>query len=332
MENQLLVVANQAGIAQEKSAALLKDFAGYFEQAKQIANTAKDILVNDESQVELMKQARKERLALREIRVNVENTRKDLKEESLREGKAIDGIANVIKALIVPVEEHLEKQEKFAELAEQSRKDRAYAERVEKLSKFVTDVTLYALREMSDESFVSLLSDAQKAHEAKAAAEKKAEDERLAEIAKKEAEQEAIRVENEKLKRERDEREKTLAIEKAKQDEALEKERKAQQAKIDEQRRIAEAAELKLKQERELKERQELEEKRRAEDQKRLEEEEERKKLLAPDKEKLNELASAIESIKLPAVSSKEAMAVIRASEDMIGKMTTYIREKAKTL
>jgi hypothetical protein len=39
-----------------------------------------------------------------------------LKEQALREGKAVDGIANVLKALIVPLEEHLDKQERFVEI------------------------------------------------------------------------------------------------------------------------------------------------------------------------------------------------------------------------
>jgi len=39
-----------------------------------------------------------------------------------------------------------------------------------------------------------------------------------------------------------------------------------------------------------------------------------------------------VEAYALPAVASKEANAVIRATEVMIGKMTSYIREKAKVL
>lgn len=58
----------------------------------------------------------------------------------------------------------------------------------------------------------------------------------------------------------------------------------------------------------------------------------ERAKLLAPDKEKLLSLAADLEAYALPAVASKEANAVIRATEVMIGKMTSYIREKAKAL
>lgn len=64
----------------------------------------------------------------------------------------------------------------------------------------------------------------------------------------------------------------------------------------------------------------------------RAKEEAQKAKLLAPDKEKLIDLAASFEMLPLPAVQSKEAMAVIRATQEMIKKMSGYIREKAQTL
>ena len=51
----------------------------------------------------------------------LKKVRKELKEESLRKGKAIDGVANIIKFLIEPVEKYLEDQEKFIEKLEQQK-------------------------------------------------------------------------------------------------------------------------------------------------------------------------------------------------------------------
>ena len=107
----------------------MKQFQGCFEFAAIWETKAKTIVVNDASQTADMKIARIGRLELREKRIEVEKVRKAMKEQSLREGKAIDGIANVLKGLIIPIEEYLDKQEHFVELKE---KERLEAERVER--------------------------------------------------------------------------------------------------------------------------------------------------------------------------------------------------------
>ena len=111
----LQVIVKESGLEGSKSKELLDNFSGYFDMAAEWEQKAKGITVTDATQVAEMKMAREGRLFLREKRIAVENTRKKMKEQSLREGKAIDGIANVLKALIVPIEEHLDEQEHFAE-------------------------------------------------------------------------------------------------------------------------------------------------------------------------------------------------------------------------
>src|SRR5450755_2638315 len=113
--SELSVIAEDSGLEPTKVEGLLANFGTAYANAKVLANGATDLIVTDEAQADIMQDARRRRLAIKAVRVEVENTRKSLKEQSLREGKAIDGMANIIKALIIPVEEHLEKQEKFAE-------------------------------------------------------------------------------------------------------------------------------------------------------------------------------------------------------------------------
>lgn len=115
-QNELAIIVKKSGLDQTKAQYILERFQGYFQIAAEWERRAKEIIVTDEFQVVDMKIAREGRLFLKEKRVAIETARKELKEQSLREGKAIDGIANVLKALIVPLEEHLEKQEKFVEL------------------------------------------------------------------------------------------------------------------------------------------------------------------------------------------------------------------------
>src|ERR1039457_5062030 len=112
MANEIEKVIEGSRLEKTKSQYIFEQFAGFFHAAKEWEIKAREIVITDESETSKMKQAREARLALKDIRVNAEKVRVSLKEQSLREGKAIDGVANVIKALIVPIEEYLEKQEK----------------------------------------------------------------------------------------------------------------------------------------------------------------------------------------------------------------------------
>lgn len=113
----------ESGLEKTKADIILTKFQDYFKLADDWEKKAKQIVVKNETQEVEMKMARTGRLFLREKRTAIEDTRKELKEQSLREGKAINGIANVLKALIVPIEEYLEKQEKFIEIQEEKRNE-----------------------------------------------------------------------------------------------------------------------------------------------------------------------------------------------------------------
>ena len=115
MANELIELVEQSDLEPNNADILKKKFNDFFDIAGEWEARAKQIVVTDESQIAVMKMAREGRLFLRAKRIEVENTRKQLKEQALREGKAIDGIANVLKALIVPIEDHLEAQEHFVE-------------------------------------------------------------------------------------------------------------------------------------------------------------------------------------------------------------------------
>lgn len=329
-DNQLSLIVNQAGLAENKSKQLLQSFGDLFNDARQTVKFAKDIVVTDVSQVEEMRKARETRLELKSTRVKVENTRKELKEQGLREGKAIDGIANVIKALIVPVEEYLENQEKFAERIEAERKNKIEAERVSQLLKYVEEAESYSLHpdKMSQDTFDKLLENSKLAFEARKKAEADAEAERLAKIEAEKAEQERIKQENAKLKAEAEAREKELAIEREKirkenekREAQLAKERAEQQAKLDAERKAREQAEAKIEAERKLQE-----EKLKAEAEK------ERQSLLAPDKEKLMVLANTLVLIEIPAVKSNEAQQVVNELQLQLEKLANEIRNKASKL
>lgn len=119
-DNKLQVLIAESGLEETKAKTMLDQFANSFEFAAKWEARAKEIVVTSALQTDEMAMARTGRLLLRDKRIAIEKTRKQLKEQALREGKAIDGIANVLKELIVPIEEHLIRQEKFVEFKEQA--------------------------------------------------------------------------------------------------------------------------------------------------------------------------------------------------------------------
>lgn len=321
MSNELVLVANQAGLAETQTQQLLKSFGSFFELAKEIAKDAKNIIVENETQLEVMGVARKKRLELAHVRYDVENTRKQLKEQSLREGKAIDGIANVIKALIVPVEEHLQLQEDFIKIKEEKRKLEVADQRTNELQKYEVVAQEFDLVNMTDMAYQQLLQNSKEAYQSRQDLIKKAEAEQIAREKARLEEEKRLRVENERLQKEAQlrarEEEERLAIERA---------------KLEEERIKREAVESELKAQKEEQQKKELEELQAIERAKKESEEREKQRLLAPDKSKLLELATTIDNLQLPAVKSREASNVIRATQEMIKKMSGYIRERANTL
>jgi len=132
-ENKLEVMIRDSGLDLQSTKAkmLLEQFSDYFDIAADWEKKAATIIVNNANQTAEMKMAREGRLFLRQKRIAIEKKRKELKEQALREGRAIDGMANILKALIVPIEEYLDKQEHYVEIkqAEEVEKKRLEAER-----------------------------------------------------------------------------------------------------------------------------------------------------------------------------------------------------------
>lgn len=318
-ENTALVEIIQKSELKPDMAKFLQDnFNDYFTMATEWKKKAGNIKVTNESQTADMEMARVGRLFLRDKRIDVEKARKKLKEQSLREGKAIDGIANVLKALIIPIEEQLEQQEKFVEFKREKEKELA-----------------------------------------RIAAEEKIEADRIAEEKRVAEEQERTRLENIKLKKEADAREKVLADERAKADEdkrkadeklrktkeAAEKKRKDAEAKAKREKEKAEEEayirerQLKAKADRERKAEEdkrkkaeaELQAKKDAETKAQADKEaEEEARKSASDDVKLEQLAEDITKIStpFPAVKSKRAKDVLDEVEILLQDAVKILTEK----
>lgn len=335
MNNKLQVILDEQGIDKSDVAKLVKAFGGPFEEAGIILDTYKEIEVTAEDDAEGMAKAREQRLVLKKARTTIENKRKELKADIIKQGRAIDSVAKLVKEEIEPAEKYLETQEKFAELAAAKRAAELKAERIEKLMQYTDDVSVYSLDNMTVEQFDNLFNSLKSQYEAEqkriADEKKQAEEARIAEE-KRIAEQAK---ENERLRAEAKAREEAEA--------KAEAERKAEQAKKDaeiqaEQDRIRKEAEAKIAKEREAKEALEAEKRQREAEAARVKaeaEEAERQALLAPDKEKLVNFANAIEVIrtsKLPAVKSNEAQKIVNQIDEKLELLKKQIIEASKRI
>jgi hypothetical protein len=241
-KNELVRFVDNSGLDTTKAKYLLEQFQDYFEIASDWERKARAITVTDESQIAEMKMAREGRLFLRAKRIDVENARKKLKEQSLRESKAIDGIANILKAVIVPIEQYLDDQEHYAE---NKRKAEEEARRIEAEK---------LLREKEERERIEREAEQQRIREENERLRKEAEareaeirKEREAAEAKAKREREAAEA---KARAEREAHEKVLAEERRKASAEAERarveaaanakrEREAYEAKLAEQRRLA---------------------------------------------------------------------------------------------
>ena len=362
------IVVKESGVAQDSALTLHGSFQPLFAKARDILAQSKQIIVTDVSQTLQIKLSREARLALRSVRVESDKTRKALKEDSVKRGRAIDGFHNILLHMVESEEKRLDDQEKIVERLEAERKAKLKADREESLRPFGVDTTFYQLAEMPDAAFAQLLESSRLSFEAKQAAARKAEEERIAREKAEREEQERIRAENERLKREafeaakREEEErnkraqaeakakaereaaekaereriaaerlaaqKKLAEEKARADEALRVER-------EKARQEREAAEAKAREEREAREKAEAELRAKQEEERKHAEQKakkERAAAMAPDSEKIASYARTIRSTPRPQVTTKEAAALVAQINEQCEKFAAWLERKAAEL
>lgn len=149
---------------------------------------------------EVIVNARKVRLEMADVRHKTEKNRKMRKEEPLREGKAIDGVANVLKWAILGKERKLKEIEDHYEIERLKKIEKLQLERVQQLCEFVEDAEDRDLGTMDDDVWVAYLGVKKQAYNDKIAAEKKAEEERIAKEAAEKKEFDRVFEENKKIK------------------------------------------------------------------------------------------------------------------------------------
>ena len=327
------------GLEPATAASLREAFEAYFKQADEWRAKALTIQITRPDQFREMKLARETRLALREIRINAEKTRKRLKEDSLRKGKAIDGVFNMLAFAVQPLEEHLLAQEQFVQRLEDERKAKVKADREAQLIPLGVDVTLYKLGEMDEATFAGLLETNRLAYAARQEAARKAEAERIArekaeaeERARREAEaaaeRERLRQEAERLRAEKEAAEAAARAEREKAEaERREIERKAAVQRAEAEAKAAEARAAQERAEAELRAKQEAEARAKAE-----QEAAARAAAAAPDRDKLTAFAEAVRNLPVPVLESELGKQIEATIRDQVGKFAAWADAQSRKL
>ena len=318
MSNEIMVVIEESKVEQSTATTLLDSFTPFFIQAKEWADKAKCLVVTDATQITEMKQARDARLILRQIRIDADKKRKELKEDSLRYGKAVQGVYNVIEFLIAPIEQHLQDQEDFAKIAEKKRQDELRILRTAEIESYQAFLPplgdLGTCKQEDFDRWCQIAKDQEKAQEAQA--QKEAQD------ALEKAEAEAK--ERERISRENDELRKQAQKAEA---ERVEAERVAREEREEAQKVLDAERSERARIEDEIKAKAEAE---RVEAERVAREEKQAKS--APDKVKLLALASMVNSLDLPDVSSPEANEILVNVRGLLLKVSTYIVSKSESI
>ncbi|OQA54720.1 MAG: hypothetical protein BWY42_01641 [Candidatus Omnitrophica bacterium ADurb.Bin277] len=300
----------------------------------------------------------KAKMEVKSRRIDVEKKRKELKEDALRYGQAIDAEAKRLTALLSPIEDHLETEEKVyldQKAAEKAEKERIAAEkyqaRIDRLCSFgatfngtmfnaygnvISGKAIEAATDESFEEFIGKIAVAKEADDLRRAEEERVRLEEEARIQQIKAEQEAERArlaeEAERLRLEQE------AIEKEKK--RLEDEEKARR------KAIADAEAERLRQEelerakkeaaeKAVKEAREKAEKERAAEALRQEKARlaaERKAARAPDKVKLLKLADDLDAFQVPDVKTDDGKAIALWVVTELTALVAELREKAGAL
>ena len=296
------LITTMSEVTTEQGLSVQDQFAPFEKQANEWSEKAKQIMVTDASQTDLMEKAKEARLSLVKVRTGVTKLHKELKEEYLRKGQALDTIKRKLVGLIEPIEEHLQQQEEFVEIQEQLRKDALKTERRKIMADLIgqQQADLMQLGEMDQQVFDNMVAGykSQKEQQIKDEAEK--------------------------------------ARLKAVEDLRIQEEQKAKDIEMERLRKQNAANELKLKEEREERIRLEKENDKKFKQEEEIRKEREkneRKMKRAPDRVKLLSLAEQVQLLPLPeGLKDEEAKAILANAQTLLGKVVKFITERAASL
>lgn len=239
-------IIEKSGLDENKQLDLRTKFSEFKSVAEEWTKKSKEIVVTDESQTDLMLQAKEGRKFLASKRIEIEKLRKKLKDSSLQEGRTIDEVAKKLTALIEPTEVYLKEQETYAERMEAERIRKRTEERINLISPYLeqgVNVNHFNFNEMDEMTFGAIFDTTKNTYLRKKKEQEDAEKKRLEDLRLEKERIENQRLENIRLQKELVEKQEAERKLKAEQEKALaeerEKARKIQEEKLAEEREKA---------------------------------------------------------------------------------------------
>lgn len=165
--NALVKVIEESGLEEATKAIIENTFLERYQAIKEYEEKVKSIVVTDDSQADLMVEAKEIRLEIRKYRTSAEKDKDKLKAGSIKYGKAIQAAYNETERVCKEYEEYLEAQEKFAEIQSMKRAEVTRKERQEHIAPYATYVPAGVdLGYLSIDDFSNLYNGAKLQHEA----------------------------------------------------------------------------------------------------------------------------------------------------------------------
>jgi hypothetical protein len=335
-----IVLQAPEGLAPQTVSLITEGFSAFYTQADEWRQKAASIVVTSIEDKDQIKAARDARLALKNIRVGADKTRKAMKEDSLRLGRAIDGAYNLLEHAIKPLETYLEDQEKIAERLEHERLQNLRETRLAALKEADPDhIPSGDVAAYFDADFEKILGDVRDLRKLRIERQQREEQERIEREKKDAEERERIRLENEKLKAEAAARELEMKAER----ERMEKERREAEETARKEREAAEAkaraeAAARAKAEAEARELREAAEKREREERAAAAKVEadriaaEKKAAKAPDKAKLRGFAQQVRLLVVPEATTDDGKRVAAEIASKVEGFAKWIETQTESL
>lgn len=178
---QFSEVIKTSSLSVEDCNSLKEKFEPYFSLIEEWSQKADGLVITDKAQKTEIAQAKEAYKLIKQKRIDIEKTRKSLKEESLKRGQAIDQIARILNAAIAPLEETLEQKAKFVEIQEAKEKAERTALRVKEIAMYQSGVIDSTIENMDDNTYKIYLDGVIMAHNKRIEEERIEEEKRVAE-------------------------------------------------------------------------------------------------------------------------------------------------------
>jgi len=331
-ENKLALVLEDKKLEIGEVQDELKIFTPFFDQVEKMKKACMSIVITDVSQMDKMQEAREKRLIVQKIRTSGEKEKDKGKKIPLRKCQAYDALFRYLREETQGIEDHLLKQEKFVEDAQNEAKDKLEAKRKEELDKYRGKYEFVDLREMPEDNYQNFLSDAKKTHMLEEAEAEAFEDARIEQEKKDQEERDRVQKENDELKAAADKKEKDDEKQRLVDKAAQDKIDAVNKKKLDDANTIADQAKKELDDKNAEDARIKKADDDRIEAEQKKKDKEEKEALLAPDKVKLQKLAVQVTELVMPDVKSKEAKEIVLGCVELLNRTSNYIKEKTINL